>query len=109
MYDEASLSEEKMTEAADSVEDVAAKVQTGMSKEERLALKREKFLTIGARRTNTALESIRLVKQLSNTSTYSYTDEEVERMFASLQEALDDARASFKSEKTSGKKLFSFD
>ena len=60
-------------------------------------------------RTNAVLDSIRLLRQLSNTSSYSYSDEEVDKMFSAIQESLDSARESFAQSKRMEKANFSFD
>ena len=55
-----------------------------------------KFLDIGARRTEDIIHKIRLLSNLSNTSNYYYTDEEVTKMFRSIKEEIRKAEGSFK-------------
>lgn len=58
-------------------------------------VRRERFLRVAERRTREILHKMRLLGNCSNKSAYSYTEEEVERVFSVIQEQLDAARARF--------------
>ena len=57
--------------------------------------KREKFVRLAENRTNKALEIIRLIGNLSNRSVYEYTAEDVEKIFAALEEEIVLAKRQF--------------
>ena len=57
--------------------------------------KAEKFREAAGRRVRNVETTLRRVGNLANPSSYSYTDEEVERMFEHLQSVLDHTRQSF--------------
>ena len=67
--------------------------------------KKANFIRIAEARTNKILESIMLLGNLSNTSYYEYTSEQIESMFSAIQEELDNQKKRF-SEKESKKKKF---
>jgi hypothetical protein len=58
--------------------------------------KHERFVRVIERRTNEALERIRVLGNCSNRNTYSYSDDEVAAVFLELERALRTARARFK-------------
>ena len=55
----------------------------------------ERFIRMGQTRMNKVLDSIRLLKNLSNRSSYAYTDEQVDKMFQTIDSAISDAKESF--------------
>ena len=57
--------------------------------------KREAFLRLGERRTNAALDRIRIIGNLSNPYAYEYTDDDVRLIFAALEQELKVTRAKF--------------
>lgn len=57
--------------------------------------KAEKFREAAVRRVRNVETTLRRVRSLSNPASYSYTEEEVERMFEHLQSVLDHTRESF--------------
>lgn len=57
--------------------------------------KRANFIRIAESRTNKILESISLLGNLSNTSYYEYTSEQIDSMFAAIQEELEVQRKKF--------------
>lgn len=59
----------------------------------------EKFKRVSKPRIDKAVNCIRTIANLSNRNIYSYTEEEVDKMFNHLQLALDKAKKSFKQEK----------
>ncbi len=104
------MAEEDLTMDAENEEAASEEAETEEEpKEDRTEQKHTKFRAVGVRRTNAVLDSIRLLRQLSNTSSYSYSDEEVDKMFSAIQESLDSARESFAQSKRKEKANFSFD
>lgn len=57
--------------------------------------KRNKFVELVEARVNRAIKDIRLIGNLSNRSAYTYSDEDVKKVFRALQKELDSARARF--------------
>lgn len=67
--------------------------------------KREKFVRLAEARTQKTIEMIRLLGNLSNTSNYSYTEEQVDKIFNALQIELRDARERFNKNANTNKKF----
>lgn len=63
-----------------------------MSAEQR---KHEKFRELAEKRTNKALEAVRLIGNLSNRQTYVYEDAEVRKIVKALRDAVGDVEARF--------------
>lgn len=59
--------------------------------------KQEKFRELAEKRVNNAIKNIQLIGNLSNTSAYSYTEDEVRKIFRTLKEEINIAEAKFKS------------
>lgn len=57
---------------------------------------REKFKRLAEKRVNNAIKNIRLIGNLSNRSNYSYTDQEVDKIFRALDKELKHAKSRFK-------------
>lgn len=57
--------------------------------------KRGKFIELVEARVNRAIRDIRLIGNLSNRSAYTYSDDDVKKVFRALQKELDSARARF--------------
>lgn len=57
--------------------------------------KRDNFVRLAEKRVNRALKDIHLIGNLSNRSAYSFTDEDVKKIFSTLQRELDVAKARF--------------
>ena len=51
--------------------------------------KKANFIRIAEARTNKIIESITLLGNLSNTSYYEYTQDQIDSMFSAIQEELD--------------------
>ena len=65
--------------------------------------KREKFIRLAEQRVNRSLNDLRLIGNLSNRNAYTFTDDDVKKIFKTLQKELDQARARFTdSENSSG-------
>lgn len=57
--------------------------------------KAEKFKRIAENRTNRIIDLIRVLGNLSNTSNYEYTLEEVEQIFKTIERELDNTKDQF--------------
>ena len=67
--------------------------------------KKANFKRIAEARTNKIIESISLLGNLSNTSYYEYSREQIDAMFNAIQEELDNQKKRF-SEQEPAKKKF---
>ena len=67
--------------------------------------KDERFIRLAEARVNKIIKMVRLLGNLSGSSNYSYTDSQVEQIYAALQTELDKARKRFAAGKT-GKQRF---
>lgn len=50
--------------------------------------KREKFQKIATNRTNKVLDTLRLIGNCANTSNYSYSEEDVKKIFTAIENEL---------------------
>jgi len=57
--------------------------------------KRAKFIELVEARVNRAVRDIRLIGNLSNRSAYTFTDEDVRKVFRAIQKELDAAKGRF--------------
>lgn len=57
--------------------------------------KQGKFIELAESRVNRVIKDIRLIGNLSNRGSYSYTDEAVRKIFRALQKELDTTKARF--------------
>ena len=64
-----------------------------MSREE----DRSKFVELAEKRVNKALKDIKLIGNLSNKSNYSYTDQDVKKIYNALKRSLDEMKSRFDS------------
>ena len=67
--------------------------------------KKGNFIRIAEARTNKIIESIALLGNLSNTSYYEYTPEQIESMFSAIQEELDNQKKRFADSEPKKKKF----
>jgi len=69
-----------------------------------MSTKRETFVRLAEARMNKALKDVELVGNLCNRSAYEYTEDDVKKMFKTLQDALAKAKQRFvdASSKSSG-------
>ena len=65
------------------------------SKENKDETPNEKFKRLSARRATNVLRSLKILGNLSNTSNYNYSVEEVEKMFKAIQSQLDNTHRKF--------------
>ena len=74
--------------------------------------KRKKFMEYAGKRVNNVLHDIQILEPMSRSASYDFTRQDVEEMFAAMQETLDNAKIEFEKkfeEKArSEKKVFSF-
>ena len=68
--------------------------------------KKENFKRIAEKRTNKILEQISKFQNLTNTSFYEYTDDQIESIFDAIQEELDKQRKFFNNTKKRTQKKF---
>lgn len=57
--------------------------------------KAEKFRELAGKRVTNVLDQLRILGNLSNTGTYEYTPEQVEKIFTRIQTDLDEVKAKF--------------
>ena len=67
--------------------------------------KNERFRRLAESRGNRLIREIMLLGNLSNRKNYSYSEEEVERLFAPIQRELDEVRALFDTKSPSARKV----
>lgn len=67
--------------------------------------KKANFVRIAESRTNKIIESITLLGNLSNTSYYEYTPDQVEAIFSAIQDELDTQKKRFFEKETKKKKF----
>lgn len=68
--------------------------------------KKDNFKRIAEKRTNKIIESISKLQNLTNTSFYEYTDEQIELIFKVIQEELDKQKEYFNNDKKKSRKKF---
>lgn len=68
--------------------------------------KKENFKRIAENRTNKIIDMISLLGNLSNSSFYEYTDEQINAIFDAIQEELDKQRSKFTKQKEGKKRRF---
>ena len=68
--------------------------------------KRDRFVRVAEARTNKILHQIRLIGNLSNKGVYEYSDQDIEKIFAALEEEIAAQKERFQQE--GRKKAFSF-
>lgn len=68
--------------------------------------KAENFVRLAEARTNKIIDMVLLLGNLSNKTNYSYTNEQVEAIFDSIQQVLDETKQKFLEEPTQKRKKF---
>lgn len=66
-------------------------------------IKSERFKRIAENRTNRIIEALRLLGNCSNRSNYSYTDEEVKKIFSAIEAEVKETKLKFQSKTRSQK------
>lgn len=70
---------------------------------------RDKFVRLAEARVNNLIRNIRLVGNLSNRSNYTYSQQDVDKIFRTIEKELKDARARFKSGGKPDESVFKLD
>ncbi len=65
----------------------------------------ERFKRIAIVRTNAVLDRLRILGNLSNRQMYSYSEEDINKIFSTINKQLREVRAKFNSQKQKGFKL----
>ena len=61
--------------------------------------RKERFRRVAARRTNEILNRIRILGNCSNKSSYSYTEEDIKKIFSAIEGQLRSVRSMFANKK----------
>lgn len=68
---------------------------------------RDNFIRLAENRTEKALKNIKLIGNLSNSTNYTYTDQDIEKIFTALNKQIRDTKAKFNSKNsTNGSSVF---
>ena len=67
---------------------------------------REKFVALAEKRVSKTIKDIKLIGNLSNKSNYSYTDEDVKKIYGALKKALEDMKVRFESKGANEEEAF---
>ena len=74
--------------------------------------KRSKFMESAGKRVNNVMHDIQILEPMARSNVYDFTQNDVEEMFAAMQDALDSVRAEFnkkfEEKSRAAKKVFSF-
>lgn len=62
--------------------------------------KRERFVRLAENRTNKIINMVQLLGNCSNTSTYEYTDSDIEKIFNAIENSVRDAKRKFSKSET---------
>ena len=57
--------------------------------------KRQKFMENASKRVNNVMHNIQILEPMARSNTYDFTRNDVEEMFAAMQETLDNTKAEF--------------
>jgi hypothetical protein len=58
-------------------------------------IKKERFVRLATSRTTDVLKRIQVLSNCSNRSAYEYTEEEINKIFSTIEKGLKDAKAKF--------------
>jgi len=72
----------------------------------RYSSKRQRFLEIGEARTNAILHRIKVLGNCANRNLYDYREEEINKIFRTIQKALDETKAKFMAQSRKRKERF---
>jgi hypothetical protein len=70
---------------------------------------RQKFVELANKRVNNALKAVQLIGNLSNKSNYSYTEDDVEKIFSVLTKELKSCRERFGSSGSRNERKFNLE
>jgi len=65
----------------------------------------ERFKRLATSRTSAVLDKLRILGNLSNRQLYSYSEEDIDKIFSAINKRVKETRAKFKSEKEQRFKL----
>jgi len=68
--------------------------------------RKKKFVNLAEKRVNKAIKAVNLVGNLSNRSNYSYTEQDVRKIYAALKKAVDEMKVRFDSKGGSADETF---
>lgn len=71
--------------------------------------KRERFVRLAEARTNKIIDMLQLLGNCANTSTYEYTQDDVDKIFTAIQSQLNESKKAFQTSKKTEKKKFSLE
>lgn len=63
--------------------------------EERTETKRERFVRLAEARTNKIIDMIQLLGNCSNTSTYEYSQQDIDKIFSAIESEVREAKKKF--------------
>lgn len=66
---------------------------------------RERFVSLAENRTNAVLNNLRILSNCSNKTLYDFSQDEIEKIFKAIDDALIEAKSKFKDKKTEKFKL----
>jgi|TARA_B110000261_G_C12872803_1_gene273078 hypothetical protein len=69
-------------------------------------INRERFVDLAQKRVNKTVNDIRLIGNLSNKTNYSYTEEDVKKIYNALKTALDEMKVRFEIKGSEEKEIF---
>lgn len=69
-------------------------------------INRERFVDLAQKRVNKTVNDIRLIGNLSNKTNYSYTEEDVKKIYSALKTALDEMKVRFEIKASEEKEAF---
>jgi hypothetical protein len=69
-------------------------------------INRERFVDLAQKRVNKTVNDIRLIGNLSNKTNYSYTEEDVKKIYGALKTALDEMKVRFEIKGIEEKEIF---
>ena len=69
-------------------------------------INRERFVDLAQKRVNKTVNDIRLIGNLSNKTNYSYTEEDVKKIYSALRTALDEMKVRFEIKAVKEKEAF---
>ena len=105
-FSEADPPRSEETTNADAVEEAAAEAAAMASIDEKIgtafdrsAVKRSNFSRLASKRVSGVLERLSVLKQLSNTNTYEWTQDQHDRIFNAIDEQLKEVRKAFEAAK----------
>lgn len=68
--------------------------------------RRTKFVELAEKRVNRALKDIKLIGNLSNKSNYSYTDQDVAKIYRALKKSIEEMKHRFDAEESDAGNTF---